>query len=160
MLSKASDKNAFSINGLEFDLDEFDCYEQRLKAKRLLQPKMKECSNDETDDLDEYLNKLVIDEMKSKPNELPTNKTISSSIVCTSEPPSSLNETEQSSSAPTIYRTPTSVPFPVLMYWMVGLLVFVNSVTKPLPVPECKQTPTNVTSLIIPNPYLVDFSVG
>lgn len=145
MWSQAAEINAFSINGLEFDLDEFDLYEQRLNAKRLLQPKKREQSLDEADDLDEYLNKLVIDGKASKFIDSPGNA-CSASIASVSNPSFS-KETEQSAST-SILPTP-SVPFPVLLYWMVGLLVFVNSVTKPLPVPECKPNETDLYPILI-----------
>lgn len=133
MVSKVvDDENAFSINGLEFDLDELDRYEQRLNAKRLLKPKAKECS-DEADDLDDYLSKLVIG---GKANQELDDTTIDSTSSQTISKP---NETDQSSSLSATNLDRPSVPFAVLLYWMVGLLVFVSSVTKqPLPVPECK----------------------
>ncbi|XP_037948128.1 acidic leucine-rich nuclear phosphoprotein 32 family member A isoform X2 [Teleopsis dalmanni] len=81
-----SDKqNVFCLNGLEFDLDELEEFEKRVKAK-----KESNCASrniDEVDDLDEYLKELNLKEANnsnSKANEEDECKQSSSLVETTS----------------------------------------------------------------------------
>lgn len=58
-----ADNDVFSVNGLEIDLKELELFEKRVKEKRAKNPQVTEKTdeNSEPDDLDEYLQKLTLE---------------------------------------------------------------------------------------------------
>uniref|UniRef100_A0A1L8DX64 Putative leucine-rich acidic nuclear protein n=1 Tax=Nyssomyia neivai TaxID=330878 RepID=A0A1L8DX64_9DIPT len=60
------DEEAFSIGGLEIDLKELALFEKKLEEKRAKQPNQENCDTNVPDDLDEYLEKLKLDESRKE----------------------------------------------------------------------------------------------
>lgn len=58
-----TDNDVFSVNGLEIDLKELELFEKRINEKRAKNPQLKEKTdeNSEPDDLDEYLQKMTLE---------------------------------------------------------------------------------------------------
>lgn len=154
--------DAFCINGMEIDLKELDVFEQRLKLKRQLKienDKNKRCdrSNDgvhsrpvdssEIDEIDEYLTQLAI-EIKARPNASATSETCSihSDSKVNSSPlaandgdciaDASVKEVSVLASSP---QPSQPLPYPVLMYWLMSIIFFVNTVKHTVKPTTCKR---------------------
>lgn len=58
-----TDNDVFSVNGLEIDLKELELFEKRINEKRAKNPQVTEKTdeNSEPDDLDEYLQKMTLE---------------------------------------------------------------------------------------------------
>lgn len=123
-------------NGLDIDLDEFEQYEKRIAEKRKSRqvgdgdPQPQSSSNSTTnntttsvndtcngyDDLDEYLDKLVIEKKRNDASAIAVttantpHDNIMAATICNNKPP------------------PASLP--VLLYTFMSLLVFINCVHK------------------------------
>lgn len=95
-----TDNDVFSVNGLEIDLKELDLFEKRIKEKRAKNPQLKEKTdeNSEPDDLDEYLQKMTL-ENKIR------------------------DETVQAASAPVVGNDQS---MPLLIYTFFGILFLLN----------------------------------
>lgn len=66
-MNVVTDQDAFSIGGLEIDLKELALFEKHLEEKRAKEPSRNRTGDtNEPDDLDEYLEKLKIDESQRK----------------------------------------------------------------------------------------------
>lgn len=134
---------AFSINGLEFDLDELEQFELRLKAKRAAAAAVAASSDDAQslpvensaeqglDDLDDYLSRLAIDAERQPDNSVDNSLStvVASHQIEQPQPPTSTD----------------SQPAPVLLYFALGLLFFVSTVMANNPttisaLSMCKQT--------------------
>ncbi|XP_046810696.1 acidic leucine-rich nuclear phosphoprotein 32 family member A isoform X1 [Lucilia cuprina] len=119
-------QNAFTLNGLEIDLDELEEFEKRVKAKREAKLKQQQennvTTNDQTtvnktdnsaatelaevDELDEYLKTLKLKEQKNE-------KEITSTTNTTNTTDSTMNSSN---------NVGTSANFVLLLYWFLAIL--------------------------------------
>lgn len=132
------DRGAFSINGLEFDLDELERFKTKLAAKRAASS-AKVPDDGGVDELDDYLDRLALDVADKTANQPPP-------------PPSQFRSNSLDVVHATAFSTPTIVDanvvdttsidepeqhqqqsLPMLLYFALGLLFFVSTVTASLP---------------------------
>ncbi|XP_046865611.1 acidic leucine-rich nuclear phosphoprotein 32 family member A isoform X1 [Drosophila willistoni] len=122
---KRSSSNAFCLNGLEFDLDELEILEERVKAKKRLQEATDETKADdhnhdpgkgvgagdadEVDELDEYLKELQLRETTTVQQLQPATTTTTTTTTKATE------------------TTNQTIHFTVLLYWFLGILNLANA---------------------------------
>lgn len=109
-----TDNDVFSVNGLEIDLKELELFEKRISEKRAKNPLTKKQTesdeNSEPDDLDEYLQKLTLENSIRDEN----------------------NVVEQQQHQPTTSNSPVVVvagsdqTMPLLIYTFCGILFLLN----------------------------------
>lgn len=154
--------DAFCINGMEIDLKELEVFEKKLKLKRQSKNddnKNKRCDrsnggdnpkqvdSSEIDEIDEYLTQLAID-IKARPNATASSDTCSihdnskanSSQLAANDVESTADAAVQEVSilASSPPQTSLPLPYPVLMYWLLSIIFFVNTVKHTVK-PTCKR---------------------
>lgn len=145
---------------MEIDLKELDVFEQRLKLKRqskIDDDKNKRCDrsngvgnprpvdSSEIDEIDEYLTQLAI-EIKARPSASATtsetcrkhnDNNVNSSRLAANDGEGTADAAEVSvlASSP---QPSHPLPYPVLMYWLMSIIFFVNTVKHTVK-PTCKR---------------------
>lgn len=145
---------------MEIDLKELDLFGQRLKLKRQSKidaDKNKRCdrSNDdgnprpvdssEIDEIDEYLTQLAI-EIKARPSatsetcRIHNNRKTNSSPLAANDGEGTADAAVKEVSVLASSPQPSQphLPYPVLMYWFMSIIFFVNTVKHTVK-PTCKR---------------------
>lgn len=153
---------------MEIDLKELDVFEQRLKLKRqskIEEDKNKRCDrsieddnprpvdSSEIDEIDEYLTQLAI-EIKARPNASATSETcsihndskVNNSVLAANDGEGTADAAVKEVSVLASSPQPSHpLPYPVLMYWLMSIIFFVNTVKHTVK-PTCKRGSNATTS--------------
>lgn len=122
----------FSINGLEFDLVELELYENRLKCQPVTSNN--QTTADNVDDLDEYLERMALNSVpQDKSREKIATDLPSTSAACIQNYTDNVTiiETADANIENRPHQTDANLSrtsFPLLLFGLLSILVFVNSV--------------------------------
>lgn len=117
---------------MEIDLKELETFEKNLQKKRDINCKKNIHDKNEIDNIDEYLSKLAIDIQEK-------NKNCSTKNDCSASDANSLLKVSVFDEPKSENQQNAPVPFPVLLYWLMGIIYFVSSVTANANINNCKN---------------------